>query len=97
MTDFFTLQSRGISPALRGKADGYSAALSPTLHNRKSHWGKVPNVKAPLIPRHCGGNSPAAGTINKLLPHSLARLFPGYPSRWGVDTNDWWLKIDRDN
>ena len=34
---------------------------------------------------------------NKLLPRSLARLFSGYPSRWGVDTNDWCLKIDRDN
>ena len=77
MTDFFTLQSPGISPALRGNADGYSAALSPTLHNRKSHRGKVPNVKAQAIPRHCGSNSPAAGTINKLLPRTLARLFPG--------------------
>ena len=83
MTAFFLLQRPGISFVLRGKAHGYSAALSPTLHNRKSHRGKVPNVNAPAIPRHCGGNSLAAGTINKLFPHTLARLLPGYPSRWG--------------
>ena len=62
-----------------------------------AHRGRVPDVKAQSIPRHCGGNSLAAGKINKLLPRSLARLFPGYPSRWGVDTNDWCLKINRDN
>ena len=39
-----------------GQADGYNPALSPTLHNRKFHRGKVPNVKAPAIPRHCGDN-----------------------------------------
>ena len=77
MTDFFTLQRPGISPALREKADGYSAALSPYLNNRKSYRGKVPNAKAQENPRHCGGNSPASGTINKLLPRTLARLFPG--------------------
>ena len=27
----------------------------------------------------------------------IARLFPGYPSRWDVDTNDLCLKIDGDN
>ena len=45
--------------------------------------GKVSNVEAPANPRHCGDNSPAAGTINELLHRTLVRLFPGYPSRWG--------------
>ena len=71
--------------------------LAPPYTTTKTHRGKVPDVKAQAIPRHCRGNSPAVGTINKLLPCSLARLFPGYPSRLGVDTNDWCLKIDRDN
>ena len=74
--------------------------LAPPYTTENLIGGKVPDVKAQAIPRHChdcGSNSPAAGTINKLLPRSLARLFPGYPSRWGVDTNDWCLKIDRDN
>ena len=35
-----TFQSPGISPALWGQADGYNPALSPTLHNRKSHRDK---------------------------------------------------------
>ena len=38
-----TFQSPGISPALLGKAHGNNPALSPTLHNRKSHRGKGPN------------------------------------------------------
>ena len=52
----FTFQSPGISPALRGHADGNNPALSATLHNRKSHRGKIPNVKSPVISRHCGDN-----------------------------------------
>ena len=83
-----TFQSPGLSPALGGQADGNITALSPTLHNRKSHRGKIPNVKPPVI-------SGTAGTIKKYLPCTLARLFPGYPRRWGgggVDTNDWCIK-----
>ena len=49
-------QSSGISPALWGQADGYNPAPSPTLHNRKSHLGKGPNVKPPVIPRYCRDN-----------------------------------------
>ena len=45
-----------ISPALRGQADGNNPALSSTVHNRKSQQGKVPNVKPPVISRHCGDN-----------------------------------------
>ena len=52
----FTFQSPGISPALRGHADGNNPALSATLHNRKSHGGKIPNVKSPVISQHCGDN-----------------------------------------
>ena len=48
-----TFQSPDISPALWGQADDYNPALSPTLHNRKSHRGKGPNVKTPSIPRYC--------------------------------------------
>ena len=53
-----TFQSPGISPALLGKAHGNNPALSPTLHNRKSHRGKGPNynVKPPAIYHHCGNN-----------------------------------------
>ena len=48
----FTFQGPGMSPVLLGQADGYNPSLSHTLHNRKFHQGKGPNVK----PRHCGNN-----------------------------------------
>ena len=48
---------------------------SPTLHNRKSHRGKGPNVKPPAIPRHCRDNQ---------LPRNLAIPVVG----GGVDRND---------
>ena len=51
-----TFQSPGISPALWGQADGNNPALSPTVHNRKSHWGKGPNVKPLAILWHCRDN-----------------------------------------
>ena len=74
--NYFTFQSPGISPALWGQADGYNPALSPTLHNRKSHRGKGPNVKPPAIPRHCGDNQ-------KVMALHLSPAIPV------VDTNDW--------
>ena len=67
-----TFHSPGISPALRGQADGYNPALNPTLHNRKFHRGKVPNVKAPAIPRHCGDNQKV---IALHLSPAIPRLF----------------------
>ena len=87
--DFLLFQSPGISPALRGQADGYNPALSPTLHNRKFHRGKVPNVKAPAIPRHCGDNQKV---ITLHLSLAIPRLSP-YGG--GVDTNDWCIKDEQ--
>ena len=67
-----TFQSPGISPALWGQAYGYNHALSPTLHKRKSHRGKVPIVKPLAIPSHCGNNQ-----IVMALHLSLAILVGG--------------------
>ena len=51
-----TFQSPSISLALWGQADGNNPALSPTLHNRKSHRGKCPNVITLAFPPLCGDN-----------------------------------------
>ena len=88
MTDFFTLLSPGISPAQRGKADGNNAALSPTLHNRKSHRGKVPNVKALAIPLHCGGIPRLEGQSISYCPAPKPGYSPAIRVGGGVDTND---------
>ena len=65
-----TFQSPGISPALLGKAHGNNPALSPTLHNRKSHLGKGPNhnVKPPAIYRHCGNNQKVKPNYSPAIP-----------------------------
>ena len=47
-------------PCLWGLADGYNPALSPALHNRKSHRGKDSNVKPTAIPWHCGDSNCSA-------------------------------------
>ena len=85
-----------MSPALRGKADGYSTALSPPYTTENLIGVTFPMLK----PRQflgIAGAIPRLRGQSMLFSRSLARLFPGYPSRWGVDTNDWCLKIDRDN
>ena len=66
-------QSPGISPALRGQADGYNPSLCPTLHNRKSQQGKCPNVITPTLPRHCGDNQKV---IVQHLKPAIPRLSP---------------------
>ena len=60
-------------PCTAGTADGYNPALSPTLHNRKFHRGKVLNVKAPAIPWHCGDNQKV---IALHLSPAIPRLSP---------------------
>ena len=54
----FNFPEHGISPALRGHADGNNPALCPTLHNRKSEQHKCPDVISPHFPG-------TAGTIKK--------------------------------
>ena len=69
----FTFQSPCTSFARWGQYDGDNPTLSPTLHYRKSHWGKCPNVITLTLPRHCGDNQKVL-----VLHHSLAipRLSP---------------------
>ena len=73
-------------PALRGQADGNNPALSPTLHNRKSHQGKVPNVKPLVISRHCGDNK-------KVIALHLSMAIPVGGGGGAMDTNDWCINI----
>ena len=63
----------------------YNPSLSPILHNRKFHRGKVPNVKALAIPWHCGD---IQKVIALHLSLAIPRLFP-VGGGGGVDTNDW--------
>ena len=51
-----TFHSPGISPALWGQADDNNPALSPALHNTKSHWDMFLNIITPTLPLHCGDN-----------------------------------------
>ena len=74
-----TFHSPGITPAMRGQAGGYNPALSPILHNRKSHRGKGPNVKPLAIPRYCGDNQ-------KVIALHLSSAIVGGGT---VDSKDW--------
>ena len=69
---FSEAQSPGISPALWDQADGYNHALSPTLHKRKSHRGKGPNVKPLAIFWHCGDNQKVEKKIALHLSPALS-------------------------
>ena len=41
-------------PTPRRQTGGQNFALCPALSNRKSPWGKDPNVKTPSFPLQCG-------------------------------------------
>ena len=49
----FSFHCPAISPTPRGRTGGQNFALCPALSNRKSPWGKDPNVKTLSFPLHC--------------------------------------------
>ena len=51
------------NPGSATETVGQKFALCPTLSNRKSPWGKDPNVKTLSFPLHCGD------TRNLIAPH----------------------------